>query len=282
MNGGLVIQLAFDCAAATSLYALVALAAALAYSGSGVYHLAIGQVAIAGALVAANGVQSGWPVWLAVVVGVAIAAALSAGAERSLVATSIGRPLLAAVLLLAGAVVLREVLEGAFPRTAYAFPSPSATYRVLGGFVHASDLLTIAVVLAAAVAGAAVIRMTTLGAALRLTANAPGAAELIGVDTARMRMLSFGVGGSLAAVAMLLAAPRFPLAATGGVVLALRGIAAAAAGDMRSPAGIVGAAALIAVAQVIAGFFLGSGGEAIANATAVLLIAARFGARLLR
>jgi branched-chain amino acid transport system permease protein len=274
VNGAVVVQLGVDCVAAASLYALVALAVSLAYSGSGTYHLAIGQVGIAGGLIAAGVLQAGWPVWVAVVAGLAVGAALSAAMERGLVAPASGRPVLAAVLLIAAAVVARELLQGLFPRSAYSFPSTSGTFRVLGGLVHTADLVTISVVVAVAATGAVVLRSTTLGAALRLTATAPAVAERIGVDTARIRAASFAVGGALVAGAVLLGVARFPLAASGGVVLALRGIAAAAAGGMRSPARVVTAAVIIAAAQVVGGFYLGGGGEALSDVAAVLLIAA--------
>ena len=274
MSSAVVVQLGVDCVAAASLYALIALAVSLAYSGSGTYHLAIGQVGIAGGLVAAAALQAGWPVWIAVAAGLAVGAALSAALERGLVAPASGRPVLVAVLLIAAAVVIRELLQGLFPRSAYSFPSTAGTLRVLGGLVHVADLVTVAVVVAVAAAGAVVLRSTTVGAALRVTAIAPAAAERIGVDTARVRAASFAAGGALAVAAILLGVGRFPLAASGGVVLALRGIAAAAAGGMRSPGRVVTAAVVIAAAQVVGGFYLGGGGEALSDVVAVLLIAA--------
>jgi branched-chain amino acid transport system permease protein len=273
VNAGIVVQLAIDSIAAAALYGLVALAVTLCFSGSGTLHLAIGQVAVAGGLVAAVALSAGLPLWLAVVAGLAVGGALSAAAERGLVAPASGRPLLGAVLLLAGGLVLREVLLGVFSKPAYGFPSAGGTFFVAGGVVHVADLLTIGVVLATAFGGAAALRSTTVGAALRLTASAPQAAERIGVDTARMRAVAFGAGGVLATAAILLGVARFPLAATGGVPLALRGIAAAAAGGMRSPARVVAASLAIGAVQVVGAFYLGGGGEAIADAVAVALIA---------
>lgn len=273
MNAGIVVQLAVDCVAAASLYALVGLAVSLAFSGSGTYHLAIGQVAIAGALVAAALVQAGLPLFLAVLIGLALGALLSAAAERGLVAPASGRPLLGAVLLIAAAVVVREVLQGIFPRSAYAFPTIGGTLQVAGGLVHVADLVTIAVVAAVAVAGALTLRLTPVGAALRITAAAPSLAERIGVDTGAMRALAFGAGGALATAAVLLGAARFPLAASGGVTIALRGIAAAAAGGPRAPQRVVLPALAIAAVEVVGGYYLGGGGEALSDVTAVALIA---------
>jgi len=274
VNTGIVVQLAVDSAAAAALYALVALGVALAYSGSGTVHLALGQVGVAGGLTAAAVLSAGAPVWVAVVAGLALGAVLSAAAERGLVAPAAGRPLLGAVLLLGGALVLREVLQGLFPRPAYGFPSVGGVLQIGGGVVHIADLLTIGAVLGTAVGGALLLRSTSVGAALRLTAGAPDAAERIGVDTARMRAAAFAVGGVIVTAAVLLGVARFPLVASGGVALALRGIAAAAAGGMRSPARVVAAAGILGAAEVVGSFYLGSGGEAIADAVAVLLIVA--------
>lgn len=268
-----VIQLGVDCLAAASLYSLVALAVALSFSGSGILNLAIGQIAVAGGLTSAAVLSDGAPVWAGIVAGLAVSAVLAAIAERSLVAATLGRPVLGAVLLVAAAIVLREVLQGLFPRSGYSFPSAAATFTVAGGIVHAADLLTIAAVIVAAVLGRAVLQSTSAGAALRLTASSPGAAELLGVDTARVRMTSFAVGGALAAAAILLGATRFPLSATGGETLAFRGIAAAVGGGMSSPSAVVLAAVFIAAAQVVGGYFLGSGGEAVSDLAAVLVIA---------
>jgi len=269
-----IVQLGVDCLAASALYALVALAVALAFSGSGTVHLAVGQVAVAGALTASVMIGAGLPLWLAWAAGLAVAAVLSGAAERGLVAPTLGRPVLGAVLLVALAVVLREVLQGIFTRPAYAFPTAGGSVRLLGGIVHVSDLVTIAAVVATALTVAAVLRSSTVGAALRLTAGAPAAAERIGVDTARVRLAAYAAGGALAAAAVMLGAGRFPLTAGGGAVLALRGIAAAAAGSMRSPVRVVAAAVVIAVAEVVGGFYLGAGGELLSDGVAVLLIAA--------
>ena len=275
LTTGVTVQLAVDTLAATALYALVALAASLAYNGTGVLHLAIGQVAVGGGLVAAVLQASGIPLVLAIVAGLGVGAALSAVAERTLVAPRQDRPLIAAALLVASAVVLQETLSGLFPKPAYQFPTTSGTLHLPGNaLVRASDLLTITVVVVVAVAAALVVRSPRLGAALRVTASAPVLAERLGVGTARVRTVSFAVSGAFATVAVLLAAGRFPLAAGGGSVLAIRGIAASAAGRMTSPPRALGAALLIAAVEVVGDYQLGGGGEFLCDAAAVLLVAA--------
>src|ERR1017187_6413155 len=83
VSGGIVIQLALDTLATAAIYAIIGMAVLIAHTGTRVLHLAIGEVAMAGALVAA-GLAAIWPVWAAVVVGVVVAAAVSAAGERIL------------------------------------------------------------------------------------------------------------------------------------------------------------------------------------------------------
>ena len=174
----------------------------------------------------------------AVAAGVVVAAAVGAGGERFLVAPLARRVELAAILLIAGGVVLRELLLGLQP-VRIRFPSierrdPSRRHparrgrgdRGCGGRCcgrqHMGDVQHPG-------------RRRVAG-----HGGHPDSAELIGVDTARVRTAAFAVAGALAAGAALLAAGRLPIAAAAGVPLALKGIAAAVAGGLRSPYGVRG------------------------------------------
>jgi branched-chain amino acid transport system permease protein len=271
VNGGIVLQLALDTLATAGIFAIVGMGVLIAHTGTRVLHLAIGEVAMAGALVAA-GLANRWPVWLAMIVGLAVAAGLSAAGERALVAPVVSRVELAAILLLAAGLVVRELLRGLYSRSAYAFPSVGGEIHPAGGTLRVADVLTVAAAVAIAAATTWVIRNTLAGAALRATAAAPDSAELIGVDTARVRTTAFAVAGGLAALAALLAADRLPIAATAGVPLALKGIASAIAGRLRSPLTVGAGAVAIAAVQVVGSFFLGSGGEVLADVAALLLL----------
>jgi branched-subunit amino acid ABC-type transport system permease component len=281
MNTGIVAELGIASIAAAGLYGLVAMGVVLAYVGSATIHLAIGQVALAGGLVAATVYGAGTSVGLSIVLGLLVGGALSALAERGLVEPTRGRPMLGAVLLLGGGVVLWEVLVGIFPQPAYAFPTIGHTFHVGTALVRVRDLVDLGVALLVAVVGLVVLQFTPVGVMLRLTSSAPDAAERIGVRTTRMRGLAFAIAGVLATAAVLLGVADFPLAvasstpsAVSGLPLALRGIAAAAAGGMRSTARALGAALAIGTVQAVGDFKLGSGGEALADAASVLLIVA--------
>ena len=243
----------------------------VAYSGTRVIHLALGQVAMAGALVAAGLAQS-WPLGIAIVFGLGVGAGVSAAGERTLVAPLARRVELAAIVLVAAAVVVDELLRGLYSRSAYAFPSLGGQLHPGGGIIRVADLVTVAAALGLGAAGTWVLNSTSAGAALRATAASPESAELIGVDTARVRTVAFAVAGALGAGAVLLSAGRLPLAATAGLPLAVKGIAAAVAGRLRSPLTVGLGALAIAAVQVVGAYFLGSGGEVLADLAALCLL----------
>jgi len=274
VSSGVVLQLGLDSLATAGIYALFGLGVYAAHAGSGVLHLAAGDAAMAGAVPAAALVAGGTPVVAGVAVALLLGAAVSALLERGLVRPAGTRAALAAATLVAAGVVLRQALTAAYPHAAYPFPAPAATWRIGDGVLRASDVVAVAVAVTVAVAGWALLTRTRAGAALRVTAGDAAAAETIGVDTSRVRLVAFAAAGMLAALAALLAAARVAPSAPAGVPLALKGVAAAAAGGLASPPAVCAGAVLIGATEVVAGYELGGGGEVITYAVAAVAIAA--------
>lgn len=273
---GVSLQLALDSLATAGIYALFGLGIYAAHAGSGVLHLAAGDAAMTGAVPAAALVAGGTPIAAGIAVALLLGAAVSAVLERGLVRPAGGRVALAAATLVAAGAVLRQALTAAYPRAAYPFPAPETTWRIGDGVLRASDVVTVAVAAAVAGAGWALLTRTRAGAALRVTAGGADAAELIGVDTSRVRLGAFAVAGMLAALAALLAAARVAPAPGAGVPLALKGLAGAAAGGLGSPPAVCAGALLIGATEVVAGYELGGMGEVLAYGVAAAAIAARW------
>ncbi|MHB8719092.1 MAG: ABC transporter permease subunit [Candidatus Dormibacteria bacterium] len=271
---GVAVQLAVDSVAAAALYAIIGLVVALAFSGTGVLFVATGQVGAAGALVAAALVAHAVPVAIAVVAGMLVAALVAALAERGLVEPVSGHPLAGTALLVALAVVVQEALAGIFPAPAYAFPTVDAEVRAGAGIVRAADLVVVGCALLIAAATATVLQRTTLGTRIRLAAHDAAIAERLGVRTARLRAGSFALAGAAAAAVVLLAAGRFPVSAATGVVLGVRGLAVAAGARMAVGPRIALTALALGTAEVVSGYWLGSGGEAITDTVAAALVIA--------
>ena len=273
VSGGTALQLCIDALAASGVYALVAIGVQLAYAGSGVLHLALGDAAVAGAIAGAALAESGAPAWVAGVLAVVVGAVLSLAMERALVRPSGGRVVVAAAALVAGGAVLRQAVGAVFTHAAYAFPALSSGWRVGEGVVRAADVVTACVTVAVAVMFALLLARTRAGAALRVTAGGGAAAESIGVSTRRVRAGAFAVAGLLGALAAVLAAGRVAAAPASGVAIGFKGLSAAAAGRFGSPLTACLGAVLIGGTEVGTTFVLGGGGEAVTYAVALAALA---------
>jgi branched-chain amino acid transport system permease protein len=273
VSGGTALQLCLDGLAASGVYALVGLGVQAAHAGSGVLHLAIGDVAVAGAIGGAALAESGAPPWLAAPVALAAAALLSVLMERALVRPAAGRLALAVAALVAGGSVLRQLVAAVFTHGAYAFPAVGTVWRVGDGVLRAADVLTAGVAVVVATGAWWVLGRTRAGAALRATAGDAAAAELAGVDTRRVRARAFAAAGMLAGLAAVLAAGRVAATPAAGVGLGLKGLCAAVAGRLGSPLAVCLGAALIGGTEVGTTYVLGGGGEAVTFGVAALALA---------
>lgn len=279
VSGGTVLQLALDGLATSGIYALVGLGVQVAYAGSRVIHLGLGDAAIFGAISGAALAGGGVPAWLCAVVALVVAAALSVVMERLLVRPAAERVALAAAALVAGGTVLRQLVAGLFTHAAYAFPAVGGTWWIGGGVLRVSDAVTAGVAVASAAGLGLVLARTRLGAALRVTAGGAEAAESIGVSTRRVRGVAFAAAGVLAGLACVLAAGRVAAAPATGAAIGLKGLCAAAAAGFGSPLAVCLGAALIGGVEVAATFLLGGGGEAVTYAVALLALAVGWGLR---
>ncbi|HEX3606235.1 MAG TPA: hypothetical protein VH134_09960 [Candidatus Dormibacteraeota bacterium] len=277
MSGGVVLQLTLDSLAAAAVYATLGLAVYAAHAGSGVLHLAAGDVAMAGAVAGAALAGRGAPVVAAVLLALLLGAAASALLERVVVApAAAASPLLAAAGLVAAGAVLRQGIAALFPHSAYPFPSASQVWRVGGGVVRASDLVSLAVVGVVAAGATVLVGRTSVGAALRLTAASPAAAEDVGVDTSRLRLAAFAAAGALAALGAVLASARVTPAPDAGVPLALRAVAAAVLGGLASPLSVCAGALLVGGVEVLGADAFGGAGEPLTDAAAALVLVLRW------
>lgn len=142
----------------------------------------------------------------------------------------------------------------------YAIPASSVTGRLVLGRV-VIGLPQLAAALGALVAMMALwvlLERTTLGRALRATAQDRDAAALLGIDTSRVYGLAWGLGAACVAVAGTLLATHYYIFPRVGVVFALVAFATVALGGFGSIPGAFVAGIAIGLVEVTAGFFASS------------------------
>jgi len=111
--------------------------------------------------------------------------------------------------------------------------------------------------LLAAAATALFLTQTRFGKQLLATAENPFAAQLVGVDVERARLVAYGLASVLGAIAGVLLIPLIAVDFQAGLGMTLRGFIAAAISGM-SPGGVLLAGILLGLFESLVGAWLGA------------------------
>lgn len=139
------------------------------------------------------------------------------------------------------------------------FPSLVEASKFVGPFIVRVDYLAIFALSVLLVAGIyRVLFRTKVGLALRATAQQPRAAQLVGIDPARVDAASFVLTGALAGVAGLLVTMGVGTASSAlATAYTVRGLAVAVIGGLGSIPGAIAGGLLVGVVESEANAFLG-------------------------
>ncbi len=135
-------------------------------------------------------------------------------------------------------------------------PYTSLSYSVGGISVSATALFAFLAALAMAALLIGFLNLTRDGRALRAMVQNRYAASLMGVNTARLNRIAFGVGVACAAVAGCLLTPMYYTFPTVGVDLIIIAFVVVVLGGMGSVAGAVVGGFIIGITQTLTGFFV--------------------------
>jgi branched-chain amino acid transport system permease protein len=239
--------------------ALIASGLVVIHRVTGVVNFAQGTFAVVAGLCTSSLLGMGWPHGLSEV------AAVLAGAVAGLLTglAAIGRrgtsPLSALIVTLGVGVLayaVEIVLWGDQPRSA---PGLAGSVTIAGARIQTQHLLVICVTAATFVLIALFFGRTYLGKALTACASNPYAARVVGIDTRRMGLLAFAIGGLLGGLAGVLITPLRPISFDTDVTLIVNGFAAAVFGALTRPVITLIGALLLGVAETMAaGYGYGS------------------------
>lgn len=253
-----------------SIYALLALGFVIIFKATEVVNFAHGSILALGAYsISRFSFTSHIDFYLAVLLGIAIAAALALVVERGLVRTMAGRSVIAVSIMTIGVdLIVRTETTRRIGVDVLTLGDP---WR--DGVVHVAGLTLptarmVAIITALVLLGAFFLwfKFSPFGIAMRASAEDAETASLMGIRLGRISAVAWVLAGALAAVAgvFLTAFPSAGLDASTGDV-ALRAFPAAILGGLDSTGGAVVGGMVIGVAEVLtAGYqsnltFLGRG-----------------------
>jgi branched-chain amino acid transport system permease protein len=250
-----------------SIYGLVALGIVLIYRSTDVLNFAQGEMALLTTFVGWSLVQADINYWLMFFIIIALAGAMGAFVERTLIRPVEGAPVLNAVIVTLGLfVVFRGItafiwaqgeLPKGFPTTPLGSqlkPVSAWFHHDLWGFARITQHQFWVIVITAAVMAALYLLFnhTKLGLAMRATAQNPLASRLMGINVGRMLMLGWALAGIVGAVGGILVAPILSLDLVTMLRVILFAFAAAVLGGLDSPLGAIVGGVIIGVVQNVA------------------------------
>ncbi len=232
-----------------ALYGLVGISFNLIFAPAGTFNFAQGQIVMLGGLLALSFYQqNGWPVLLALVAVVAIGAAVALAEERIAVWPALRRDprgigwvlsTLAVFTIIQNLAILQW---GTTPQNVKSFPGLSVSRHALFGLQIAPYHLGVLLIAIAVTVGLYLFtRRSAIGRATAAVAQDRDAAALRGVNVRLVISLGFVMGGALACLTGMLAAPLTLATVNVGLTFTFRGFTAAALGGMGDNAGALAA-----------------------------------------
>lgn len=191
-----------------SLIALIALGLTLIFGIMGIVNMAHGDFFMIGAVLAVAVTGRLGTFWPALLVAPAVVGLLALPLERWVLRPFEGKPLVTLVGTIGLSFIIQQLALMTFGGTPRRLEEPVSFVIAFAGVAlpgYRAVAAGAGLVLVAALW--LLVYRTDLGVFIRATMEHPEIADAIGIDTGRIRVLTFGLGAALAAAAGVLAAP---------------------------------------------------------------------------
>ncbi len=205
----------------------------------------------------------GFPVVPSIIAGVAVIFALGMLMEKFVLAPSLGRGKFGDtpfILTLAMGILLENVAQLVWGEKNVGVPYfNDAIFKVMGINMAAQRLIVAAVAIFTLMVVMVVIKKTKFGWAISATAQNTFSAALMGINTKKIYMVTFGIATALCAIAGCLLAPIYGINPWMGESIQLKSFVVCIVGGLGSVGGSIAAGLLLGVIESFATQFLGTG-----------------------
>ncbi len=253
----LFIQRMFDGLAEGSIYALLALALVVIFRSTGQLNFAQGEIGTLCAFFASTLTLSGLPVWLSILIAMAIGFLIAAFVERVVVRPIEDRNPGAVIVALIGVFLAVNQLSAMFWGVdARALPSLFPTgandfFRIGGAAIRYERVGIIGVLIVVLLLLYLLFNKTKIGLAMRAVANNQESSNLVGIRVGNILILGWGLAGAIGALSAVMLAPSAALSGTLMLGPFLLASVAAVLGGLDSPVGAVVGGILIGLLKAI-------------------------------
>ena len=257
-----------------AIYALVGLGFSIVYNSSQVINFAQGEFVMIGGMATVFLIAAGAPMPLAVVLAVLVAVVIGFALGKFAIEPARGAPVVSIIIITIGAsIFLRGAAMLVWDRNFHNMPAFSGSDPIdIGGAALLPQSLWVVggmVIIVAALQF--FFSHSRIGKAMLATAFNPLAAQLVGISTRWMLLLSFALAAGIGAIAGILIAPITLTYAGVGIMLGLKGFSAAIVGGLGNPMGAVAGGLVVGIAEAMTAGYISS---AYKDAVAFLIILA--------
>jgi branched-chain amino acid transport system permease protein len=236
------LQYAFSGITIGAVYALVALGFTLIYNSTHIANFAQGDFAMLAAMTTVFGVAGGLPVFVAAMIGVAVAVIAGLALYRLAILPARNSPVLGLIVLTIGASIFAKGLaQLVFDKRFHSLPPwfDVSPINLFGAIIQVQSL----VILGGAAIMVGVLAVfttkTLLGKGIIAVSQNGLAATLVGMNVRAVITLAFVASAAIGGLAGIMAAPITLTSYDAGTVLSLKGFAAAMLGGIGNPVGAV-------------------------------------------
>lgn len=198
-----------------SIYALIALGYTMVYGIAKMLNFAHGDIIMVGGFTVFTAMSTSWcPVWLSVIIGIAVCTVLGVVVEKLAYKPLRNAPPLAVLITAIGmSYLLQNVALLIFGSASQSFTSvvKNASPVTLGGVtISMETILSIVVSVIIMIVLTLFINKTKVGKAMLAVSEDKGAAQLMGINVNGTISLTFAIGSALAGVASVLLCSSYP------------------------------------------------------------------------
>lgn len=255
------LQFLFSGITVGAAYALAALGFTIIYNTSSVINFAQGEFIMLGGMLSAALLALGLPLPVAIVLAIVATGIVGLIVEKLAIEPARNADVVTLIIITIGAsLTLRGLVQVWLGKDNHALPafSGDTPIRILGASLLPQSLWVLGVALVIVVILGWFFGKTTMGKAMLATSYNKLAAQLVGINTRVILLLSFGLSAILGAVGGIILAPITYTSYDIGIMLGLKGFVAAVLGGLGGGLGAVAGGLILGIAESMAAGYISS------------------------
>jgi branched-chain amino acid transport system permease protein len=244
-----------------SAYALAAVGFTIIYNTSGVINFAQGEFIMLGGMLSVALASAGLPFPVALLLGILASGAVGLLVEKIAIEPAKNAEVVALIIITIGvSLIIRGLVQVWFGKGTHTLQpfSGDTPIRLLGATLLPQSLWVLGATFVIVLVLAWFFGRTLLGKTMLATSYNKLAAQLVGINTKKVLLLSFGMSAMLGAAGGVLIAPITYTSYDAGIMLGLKGFVAAVLGGLGGGVGAIAGGLILGIAEAMTAGYVSS------------------------